>query len=162
MIEFSVTHTEDGVRDVYHRFWKKRYGRLYRALLLFAVAAMVVVIGMTPAHWSAYVVVAVLIIAAAVLATIRDSATRMAIAQFRQLQPAGLSYRMDAEGVLEVSGHGRVNLNWSAFENWCEVDGFFLLLRQPASAGMFVAFPVAQFPDAARTLVLAHLAELKR
>lgn len=158
MIEFSITHSEESVRQAYRSYWQHHYGTPYRVSMVLAVIALVFVFGLQEVHWSLYAVLVVLVLFAAMLIAMRDTAVKMALQQYRLLKRPDLHYRLSDVGLWEKSGIGACELHWNVFEHCLETRGFLYIVRKPQDAGQFLAFPAEQVPEEARAFIRGKLA----
>lgn len=152
MIEFSIGHSEETVQAAYRAYWKYRYrGLLIGAKVVLTGLFVPVILYRGDVHWSLYCLITAVLLFILMLYSIRDSALKMALEQFRLIDPPAFRYRLSEVGVYEKSAICRCELQWHAFAGYLELPGFFALVRAPADGGQFIAFPTDQLPeDAAR------------
>ncbi len=161
MIEFSIEHDEKSVGEAYRQFWKHRYGSLRTGACVLLTVLFIPFFGLAgQPHWTLYCLVTGTVLFIFLLYTMRDSAVRMALDQFRLIEPPVFRYRLSEAGLYEKSAICHCELYWHAFAGYLELPGFFTILRKPADAGQFIAFPTGQLPEEARQFFRERLQPL--
>jgi hypothetical protein len=153
MVEFEITYTPDRVEAAYRRFWAKRFGVPYRILLGLLVALLVVALGMGSLPGYLLAAICVVVVIAALMRSTRESTVKLALELLDSLRPPKVRFRVDEVGITECSSLGQIHLTWPAFAGYVELEDFLLALRRPPDAGLFIALPTDQLPEAARTLI---------
>jgi hypothetical protein len=157
LVEFEIVHSRDGVETVYKRLWSKRFGVSYRVIRSLLVVLFVVALGLRDVPSYLLAAISVVVVIAVMMRMTRDSTIKLALEHFDSLGAPTFRFRVDEVGVTERSSVGQIHLQWTAFAGYLELEDSFLLIRSPAGAGQFVAFPQNQFPDAARSLIMRRL-----
>ena len=162
MIEFSITHTDDGLKTLYHDWWKRLHGvrnSWATGMLLLCVLIMLL---FRSTAW--YLVVPTVMSACflALVQAIRYQATKSALDAFVAAGRPVLSYRFDETGLIEDSAMGRVELPWTRFSGLARIGRCWVLYRGPLANAQFVAFPEHQIPLQALAFVRERFSDLAR
>lgn len=153
MIEFRVTHTEEGLKTLYQDWWKRVHGvrnAWATGMLMFCLLVMIV---LQNTDW--LLVIPTLCAAGflVLVQTLRYQATRAALNAFAAAGRPELAYRLDASGLSEASSVGTVDLAWGRFSGLTRIGRFWVLFRGPLHNAQFIAFPDHQLPPEALDLM---------
>lgn len=160
MIEFGITHTDEGLKTLYHDWWKRLHGlsnAWATGMLLFCFLVMFLT---RSAAW--YLVVPAVMSACflGLVQAIRYQATKSALAAFVEAGRPALSYQFDQAGLVETSAMGRVELPWTRFTGLARIGRCWVLYRGRLADAQFIAFPEHQIPLEALDFVRQRLALL--
>ncbi|MBL8517320.1 MAG: YcxB family protein [Betaproteobacteria bacterium] len=162
MMEFSIHHTDEGLKSLYQDWWRRVHGTRNAwaaGMLFFCVLTMLLV---QSAAW--YLVVPTVAAACfwALVQAIRHQAVKLALEAFAQSGRPMLSFRFDETGLTETSTVARVLLPWTSFAGLAKIGRFWVLYRGPLHNAQFIAFPEHQLPPEALAYLRARLAALER
>ncbi len=155
MMEFTVRHDDEGLKSLYHDWWKQVHGLRNAWASGMLLLCFMVMFLMQSAAW--YLVVPTVASACflGLVQTIRYQATKSALTAFIAADRPALTYQFDAAGLAESSKMGRVELSWDSFAGLTRIGRFWVLHRGPLFNAQFIAFPETQLPLAARELMLS-------
>jgi hypothetical protein len=162
MIEFNVTHTDDGLKALYLDWWKRMHGvRNNWATGMLALSVFVMLI-LKSAAW--YLVVPTVASACflALIQTIRYQATKSALDAFTAAGRPALTFQLDESGITETSPMGRVELPWKSFSGLAKINRFWVLYRGPLANAQFIALPEHQLPLEALAFMRERLSALEK
>jgi len=157
MIEFTATHTDEGLKTLYHDWWKRVHGvrNAWATGMLFL--CFLVMFLMKSATW--YLVVPTVASACflGMVQTIRYQAIKTVLEAFVKAGRPTLSFRFDETGLCETSPMGKVELPWGSFAGLAKIGRFWVLYRGPLFNAQFIAFPEHQLPLEALEFMRARL-----
>lgn len=148
-MEFTVTHNEEGLKTLYHEWWKAVHGvrnAWAGGMLIFCLMVMLALQSMS---WM--LVLPTLGSAAffGLVQMIRYQSAKTAIQAFVNAGRPVLNYRFDDQGLTETSTMGEVNIPWARFAGLTKVGRFWLLFRGPLQDAQFIVFPDHCIPQEA-------------
>jgi hypothetical protein len=156
-MEFIVTHTDEGLKTLYHDWWKRVHGvrnAWATGMLFFCMLVMVL---MKSADWFLVVPTVAAACFLGLVQTIRYQATRSALEAFVRAGRPPLHYHMGPTGVTEESSLGKFELAWEQFAGLTKVGRYWLLFRGPLHNAQFIAFPDHQLPQEALILMKTQI-----
>lgn len=162
MIEFTITHTDEGLNSLYHDWWKRVHGvRNAWATGMLLLCFLVMFLTRSTA-W--YLVVPAVMSACflALVQTIRYQATKSALTAFVTAGRPALSYQFDEAGLIETSAMGRVELPWNRFTGLAKIGRCWVLYRGHLADAQFIAFPEHQIPLQALAFVRERFAQIAK
>lgn len=162
MIEFSVTHSDEGLNSLYHAWWKRMHGVRNAWATGMLCLCLLVMFLLRSTDW--YLVVPAVMSACflALVQTIRYQATKSALTAFAASGRPALNYRFDEAGLLEASALGKVELPWQSFAGLARIGRFWVLYRGQLHNAQFIAFPEHQIPLDALAYIRERFTELEK
>lgn len=162
MIEFTVTHSDEGLKALYHAWWKRIHGARNAWATGMLALCFLVMFMLRSTAW--YLVMPAVISGCflGLVQVIRYQATKSALAAFATAGRPTLSYRFDDAGLLESSQVGKVELPWTSFTGLARLGRFWVLYRGPLFNAQFIAFPEHQIPLDALALVRERFAAVEK
>lgn len=158
MIEFTITHTDEGLKALYHDWWKRLHGARNAWGMGMLCLCFMVMLLLRSTAW--YLVVPAVMSACfvALVQAIRHQATKTALTAFAASGRPALAYRFDDHGLQESSPMGRMELPWNSFSGLAKIGRFWVLYRGQLLNAQFIAFPEHQLPLEALAFVRERLA----
>jgi hypothetical protein len=162
MMEFTIRHDDEGLKSLYHNWWKQEHGLRNAWASGMLLLCFMVMFLMKSAAW--YLVVPTVASACflGLVQTIRYQATKSALDAFSTAGRPALSYQAAEGGLTEISPMGRIELPWNSFAGMVRIGRFWVLHRGPLFNAQFVALPEAQLPLAAREFMLSRVNTARR
>lgn len=162
MIEFDITHTDEGLKALYHAWWKRMHGVRNAWATGMLCLCLLVMFLMRSTDW--YLVVPAVMSACflALVQAIRYQATKSALTAFAASGRPTLAYRFAESGLLESSAMGNVELPWQSFSGLAKLGRYWVLYRGPLQNAQFIAFPEHQIPLHALAFVRERFAALEK
>lgn len=148
-MEFSVTHSEEGLGRLYHDWWKRVHGvrnAWSGGMFMFCLLVMIMLKRMD------WVLVLPTLAAGAFFALvqlIRYQSAKTAIQAFVLAGRPTLHYHFTEQGLTECSPAGEITLPWQQFAGLTKIGRFWLLYRGPLHDAQFIAFPDHHLPQEA-------------
>lgn len=161
MIGFTVSHTDEGLKALYHAWWKRMHGTRNAwasGMLLLSVLVMILT---RSTAW--YLVVPAVMSACflGLIQAIRYQATKSALTAFAAAGRPALSYEFSEAQLIETSPVGRVELQWQTFSGLARISSFWVLYRGALDNAQFIAFPEHQLPLEALAFMRERFAALE-
>ncbi len=160
MIEFTVTHSDDGLKGLYHDWWKRMHGMRNAWAGGMLMLCLLVMMLMRSTAW--YLVVPAVMAACflGLIQAIRYQATKSALTAFATSGRPTLSYQFTDTHLSEISPVGKVELGWRSFSGLARIGRFWVLYRGTLDQAQFIAFPEHQLPLEALAFIRERLAAL--
>jgi hypothetical protein len=156
-MEFTIHHRLETMLAFYEALLKERYGNARTVSLIVALAAMVALVLALPWPWVWSALLGGSAVALAGLGMVRDAVRKQVREQYELVGAASLRYRIEDDGLFEVSRLGESRMRWHAFAPPRELAGHLVLARLPLDAGAIIALPLDQIDSAQRQALEDHV-----
>jgi hypothetical protein len=156
-MEFTVTHTDSGLKDLYYDWWKRVHSARNAWATGMLLLCFMVMFMMRSTAW--YLVVPAVASACflGLVQTIRYQAAKSALEAFAAAGRPTLTYQFTEAGPIETSPMGKVELPWGSFSGLAKIGRCWVLYRGPLFNAQFIAFPDYQLPPEALDFMQTQL-----